>query len=58
MVQSLAQNLTIAEFLQLPETNPATEYINGRSIQKPMPQGKHSKLQGRLVTEINRIAEQ
>lgn len=57
MVQIPEKTLTIAEFLQLPETKPATEYINGQLVQKPMPQGKHSKLQGRLVTEINHAAE-
>ena len=45
--------LTLEEFLELPETKPASEYINGRIYQKPMPQGKHSTLQNRLVTEIN-----
>ncbi|MBW4441288.1 MAG: Uma2 family endonuclease [Plectolyngbya sp. WJT66-NPBG17] len=57
MVQIPEKTLTIAEFLQLPETKPATEYIEGQLVQKPMPQGKHSKLQGKLVTEINRVAE-
>jgi Uma2 family endonuclease len=57
MVQVPTKPLTLAEFLQLPETKPASEYINGQIIQKPMPQGKHSKLQGQLVTVINNIAE-
>ena len=57
MVQVPTKPLTLAEFLQLPETEPASEYINGQVIQKPMPQGKHSKLQGRLVAVINDIAE-
>jgi Uma2 family endonuclease len=56
MVQIPEKTLTIAEFLQLPETKPATEYIEGL-VQKPMSQGKHSKLQGRFVAEINNIAE-
>jgi Uma2 family endonuclease len=57
MVQIPEKTLTLAEFLQLPETEPATEYIDGQLVQKPMPQGKHSKLQGRLVAEINSVAE-
>lgn len=57
MVQIPEKTLMIAEFLQLPETKPATEYINGQLVQKPMPQGKHSKLQGRLVMETNKVAE-
>lgn len=57
MVQVPTKPLTLAEFLLLPETEPASEYINGQIIQKPMPQGKHSKLQGRVVTLINNITE-
>ena len=45
--------LTLTEFLKLPETKPASEYINGRIIHKPMPQGKHSAIQGELVSTIN-----
>lgn len=56
-MQTSEKTLMLAEFLQLPETKPATEYIEGQLVQKPMPQGKHSKLQGKLVTEINRVAE-
>lgn len=53
----LTQTLTLEEFLQLPETQPASEYIKGRIIQKPMPQGKHSRIQSRLCSEINQISE-
>jgi len=52
-----AATLTLEEFLKLPETKPSLEYINGQVIQKPMPQGKHSKLQGKLVTAINEVVE-
>jgi Uma2 family endonuclease len=51
------QNLSLEEFLKLPETKPASEYINGEIIQKPMPQGKHSRLQGKLITVINARVE-
>ncbi|PSB13858.1 hypothetical protein C7B76_18270 [filamentous cyanobacterium CCP2] len=47
--------LSLEEFLKQPETKPASEYIDGRIYQKPMPQGKHSTLQGRLISEINQI---
>ena len=47
--------MTLAEFLQLPETKPANEYIDGQIIQKPMPQGKHSVIQGELVPAINGV---
>ncbi|BAZ12927.1 hypothetical protein NIES4071_47610 [Calothrix sp. NIES-4071] len=49
--------ITLKEFLQLPETEPASEYINGEINQKPMPQGEHSRLQGKLVSTVNEVAE-
>jgi len=57
MVQISEKIITLEEFLELPETEPASEYINGQVIQKPMPQGKHSKLQGKLITAINQTVE-
>lgn len=57
MLQTPTQPLSLAEFLQLPETKPASEYINGQIIQKPMPQGKHSIIQGELITAINAVAK-
>ena len=57
MVQSATKQVTLEEFLQLPETDPASEYIDGRIIPKPMPQGKHSKLQSKIVTAINQVVE-
>ena len=57
MVQVPEKTITLEKFLKLPETEPASEFINGQVIQKPMPQGKHSKLQGKLVTAINQAAE-
>ncbi|MEM9276460.1 MAG: Uma2 family endonuclease, partial [Cyanobacteria bacterium P01_F01_bin.143] len=39
MVQVRSKKLTLKEFLELPETKPASEYINGKIIQKPMPKG-------------------
>ncbi|MGK7893601.1 MAG: Uma2 family endonuclease [Xenococcus sp. (in: cyanobacteria)] len=58
MVQAESKTLTLEEFLKLPETKPASEYINGRVIQKPMPQGKHSRIQGELVSAINFVVKQ
>lgn len=49
MVQIPQKTLTLAEFLELPETKPAKEYIDGTVIPKPMPQGKHSLLQRELT---------
>ncbi|MDF5707750.1 MAG: Uma2 family endonuclease [Nostoc sp. S4] len=48
--------LTLEEFLKLPETKPASDFINGEIIQKPMPQGEHSLLQTTLCQTINGIA--
>lgn len=40
----LSSNLNLEEFLELPETEPASEYIDGKIYQKSMPQGEHSTL--------------
>ena len=57
MVHAPSKTLTLAEFLQLPETKPASEYIDGQIILKPMPQGKHSAIQGELVPAINGVVK-
>lgn len=57
MVQATAKTLTLDEFLQLSETKPASEYIDGQIIQKPMPQGKHSTIKGELVPTINAVVK-
>jgi Uma2 family endonuclease len=49
--------ITLEEFLQLPETKLAREYIDGQIYQKPVPQGKHSRLQTRLSAVINQQLE-
>ncbi len=55
MVRTPSKPLTLEEFLKLPETKPASEYINGQITQKPMPQGKHSTIQTELSTTINAV---
>ncbi|MEM8505776.1 MAG: Uma2 family endonuclease [Cyanobacteria bacterium P01_D01_bin.1] len=57
MVQAYAPPLTLDKFLRLPETQPASEYINHQAIQKPMPQGEHSLLQVALCKAIDQTAE-
>ena len=52
MVQSPVKVMTLAEFLLIPEIKPANEFIDGQIIQKPMPQGKHSLIQGQLVINL------
>ena len=51
--RTFANQITLAEFLEKPDTKPASEYIDGEIIQKPMPQGEHSVLQSELLTHIN-----
>jgi len=57
MTITAAKPLSLEEFLQLPETKPASEFIAGDIIQKPMPKGRHSRLQGKLSSEINLVTE-
>jgi Uma2 family endonuclease len=56
MVQ-LSAKLSLSEFLELPETKPASDYINGEIYQKPMPQGEHSSVQTDLASAINQISK-
>jgi Uma2 family endonuclease len=53
MVYTPTKPLTLDDFLAMPETKPASEFIDGQIIQKPMPQGKHSAVQGDFVPAVN-----
>lgn len=55
MVTTPSKSITLKEFLALPETKPALEYIDGKIIQKPMPKGKHSVIQGELIIALNSV---
>lgn len=57
MVRSPLKTLSLEEFLKLPETKPASEYIDGKIIQKPMPQGHHSTIQVELTETINVVVK-
>ena len=57
MVQTPTQPLTLEAFLQLPDTKPATEFINNQVKQKPTPQGEHSILQVGLCKVVDHVAE-
>lgn len=57
MIQTPTKPLTLADFLQLPETEPASEYVSGLIIQKPMPQGEHSVIQTELTPAINLVVK-
>ena len=50
------RKLTLEEFLQLPEEEPALEYIDGMVTQKVSPKLKHGWLQGMLYQLINTFA--
>jgi Uma2 family endonuclease len=58
MVQTPIKSISIEEFLNLPETKPASEFVDGQIIQKPIPQGKHSTIQRDLVNAIDSILKQ
>jgi Uma2 family endonuclease len=53
VVQTPVKPVTLEAFLELPETKPASEYINGEIIQKPMPKGRHSIIQRELLFAIS-----
>ncbi len=53
MVAAIAKPINLEAFLEMPETKPESEFICGAIKQKPMPQGKHSLLQGKLSKVIN-----
>jgi len=49
--------LSLQEFSALPETKPASEFIDGRICQKPMPKFQHSTLQVQIFSQINQVAK-
>jgi len=55
MVQTPTKSLTLDEFLKRSETKPASEFIDGQIIQKPIPQGKHSTIQSDWAADIHRV---
>ena len=58
MVLSITKSqMSLTEFLELPETEPASEYIAGEIDRKHIPQGKHSIIQTELAPVINQIAK-
>ncbi|MEG3845685.1 Uma2 family endonuclease [Microcoleus sp. herbarium19] len=56
LIQSQSK-ISLEEFLLLPETKPASEYVDGQIYQKSMPQGKHSTLQFEFPSAINRVGK-
>lgn len=52
-IQPPKTKISLEDFLQMPETKPACEYIDGEIIQKPMVKIQHSILQAKLLLAIN-----
>ncbi|MEM7761369.1 MAG: Uma2 family endonuclease [Cyanobacteria bacterium P01_A01_bin.40] len=57
MTTSSSKVISLDEFLAFPETKPVQEYFNGEIVSKPMPKGKHSRLQLKLCNSINEAVE-
>jgi Uma2 family endonuclease len=53
MVQTPIKSISLESFLAQPETKPASEYVDGEIIQKPMPKGKYSRIQVRFASYVN-----
>ena len=49
--------VSLQQFLALPETKPASEYIDGQIHQKPMPQFQHSTFQAEILACINQLGK-
>ena len=45
----------LEDFFKLPETKPASEFINGEILQKVMPQGEHSLIQTTFIEVVNGV---
>jgi Uma2 family endonuclease len=57
IINSIRNKLTLEDFLECPETQPASEYFDEEIAQKPMPQGEHSTIQIELASAINQIGK-
>lgn len=51
-----ASTLTLVDFLKLPETRPANEFIDGKVVQKVSPKLRHSWLEWSLTAALNKHA--
>ncbi|OIP75277.1 MAG: hypothetical protein AUK48_07890 [Oscillatoriales cyanobacterium CG2_30_44_21] len=57
MVVAPIKTLSLKEFLEIPETKPASEYIHNQIVQKPMPKGRHSLLQYEICHVVNQCTK-
>jgi Uma2 family endonuclease len=53
----MCKKLTLEDFLRLPETEPASEFLDGRIEQKPYAGGPHSLLQCKFLSRLPSSAE-
>lgn len=53
MLRSPKTKISLQEFLEMPETQPASEWIDGDIYQKPVLKIQHSIIQGKLLSAIN-----
>jgi Uma2 family endonuclease len=53
MVQAAIKRFSLDDFLAIPETEPESEYFDNEIIQKTMPKGKHSAIQGEFTSFLN-----
>ena len=58
MVQAPTKKTSLQDFLQRPDTKPASEYIDGEISQKTMPKTNHSRLQTKLAANIDLVLEE
>jgi Uma2 family endonuclease len=52
---SATKSMTLDEFLALPGTEPASEFIGGEVIQKPMPSALHSRIAAELAALLRNL---
>ncbi len=57
MVTQTRQQMTAAEFFELPEQTQPTELINGELIMSPTPIPKHQNIMGNTYTVIRQISK-
>ena len=57
IAKPIASPVTLGCFLQMPETKPASEYIDNEITQKSMPKGRHSCLQYEICNAINHVTK-
>jgi Uma2 family endonuclease len=55
MLPKPVATISLEEFLERPETKPASKYINGQIVRKPVHQGHHSTIQVELTEATHTV---